>query len=345
MIYILLAPVVFALMVIIIGAIISAPVYRGPVSDHFDGKKFNNPGNIQPRGLKGVIQWMRHRERGLWIKTSDAKQHKPAEKFTSGTRVTFINHSSFLIQTSGVNILTDPVFSERVSPFSFAGPKRMRPTGIAFADLPKIDLVLLSHNHYDHLDKSTVVALKKNYDPLFIVPLGVGPYLTQIGISKWQTLDWWQSTAAADISITAVPAQHFSGRGFLDRDKTLWCGYVFKSRSHTFYFAGDTGYNPVTFSEIGARIQSIDIAIIPIGAYKPQWFMSPVHCSPEEAVKIHRDVKASHSIASHFGTFPLGDEGQQDAQEDLQVALKAQHIPLHQFIKLDEGSFKDYPSV
>jgi L-ascorbate metabolism protein UlaG (beta-lactamase superfamily) len=158
-------------------------------------------------------------------------------------------------------------------------------------------------------------------------------------------LDWWQSTVAAELSITAVPAQHFSGRGFLDRDATLWCGYVFRAENHTIYFAGDTGYNPNTFIEIGDKINQIDMALIPIGAYKPMWFMSPVHCSPEEAVKIHLEVKSKLSMATHFGTFPLGDEGQEDPRNDLEEALAKFALPATEFIVPREGVPLDLRSV
>jgi len=342
LIILLLLPLAFVFVATIVGYLISAPKYKGPRSDHFDGKKFNNPGNIQPQGFKEVIRWMRNRERGPWITKGDTRQSTPDQSFSGGTRVTFINHSSFLIQTAGINVLTDPVFSDRVSPFTFAGPKRMRPTGIRFENLPKIHVVLLSHNHYDHLDKSTVIKLKREHNPQFIVPLGVGPFLTQIGITKWETLDWWESTVAEGLSITCVPAQHFSGRGFFDRDATLWCGYVFRSKLHTTYFAGDTGYNAQTFVELGGRIQPIDLALIPIGAYKPQWFMAPVHCSPEDAVKIHLEIKARQSIASHFGTFPLGDDGEEDPKNDLRDALVKFNVPADQFITLEEGVPKDF---
>jgi L-ascorbate metabolism protein UlaG (beta-lactamase superfamily) len=345
MILYILLPLLAFVFIQAIGFFISAPRYAGPVSDHFDGKKFTTPGSVKPHGLKEVIRWMMNRQRGPWTPKTAPTQSKPEDIITIGTRITFINHSSFLIQTAGVNILTDPVFSKRVSPFSFLGPKRMRQPGIAFQDLPVINIVLLSHNHYDHLDKTTVLKLKQRFDPLFIVPLGVGAYLNQLGIRRWETLDWWQSTVAFDIAITAVPAQHFSGRGFFDRDATLWCGYVFRSKSHTLYFAGDTGYSQKIFNEIGDRFASIDVALIPIGAYKPLWFMSPVHCSPEEAVKIHCDVKTKQSIGTHFGTFPLGDEGQEDPQKDLREALVKSGLSPDNFIVPKEGIAVDYQSI
>lgn len=347
MIYWLLIPVaIFAfifLTIQIVGWVLSAPGYQGPASDHFDGKKFVNPGNAKAHGLGALLKWMRSRQPGRWIPLRHAAPgKKPEETIFDGARITFINHTTFLIQTGGMNILTDPVYSERVSPFSFAGPKRMRPTGIRFEDLPKIDLVLLSHNHYDHLDAVTVRRLKQTFNPLFIVPLGVAQFLRKMDITRVEELDWWQEFSIASFHISSVPAQHFSGRGFFDRDKTLWCGYVVKSKMLSVCFVGDTGYNNHTFKEISDRVGDIDLAIIPIGAYKPIWFMSPVHCSPAEAVKIHLDLKARRSIASHFGTFPLGDEGQSEPIHDLQIAKEKCNVSPEEFITLKEGASIDY---
>ena len=328
----------------LIGYMLSAPKYKGPVSDHFNGKQFINPGNVKAKGPRDVIKWMRERKRSPWNETSPPTQGaKPAERIYDGARITFINHSTFLIQTKGLNILTDPVYSERVSPFSWAGPKRMRPPGIAFEDLPMIDVILLSHNHYDHLDISTVKKLNQKFHPRFILPLGVGAFLKQHKIEKYQELDWWQSTTVANqIKVTATPAQHFSGRGFFDRDATLWCGFILETDAIQIYFAGDTGYNPNTFKEIGEKHKAIDVALIPVGAYKPTWFMSPIHCSPQEAVKIHQEVKARKSIATHYGTFPLADEGPSEAKDDFAAAKKACNVGDDDFIMLPEGTYNDF---
>ena len=347
MIYWLLIPlsifVIVFLIIQIVGHLLSAPGYRGPKSDHFDGKKFINPGNVKAQGIGALLKWVRTRQPGKWIPhRHELPGKKPDATILDGARITFINHTTFLIQTDGMNILTDPVYSERVSPFTFAGPRRMRPPGIRFEDLPKIDLVLLSHNHYDHLDAATVSRLKKKFDPLFVVPLGVAPFLRKLNIKRLEELDWWQKFSIASFLISCVPAQHFSGRGFFDRDQTLWCGYVVKSKTMNLCFVGDTGYNNHTFKEISDRIGDIDLAIIPIGAFKPIWFMSPIHCSPEEAVKIHLDLKARLSIASHFGTFPLGDDGQNEPVQELQKAKEKLNVPVQDFITLKEGTSVDY---
>lgn len=331
------------LVIVLVSFALSAPRYKGPVSDHFNGKQFINPGGVKTKGFQDVVKWMRERQRGPWPpQRHPVKGDKPQARVAQGIRITFINHTTFLIQTDGLNILTDPVYSERASPFSWAGPKRMREPGIAFEDLPHIDIVLLSHNHYDHLDIHTVKKLHRTFRPKFIVPLGVGAFLKRSRIDVFGELDWWQELSIHDaIAVQALPAQHFSGRGTLDRDATLWCGYLLRRNSGNIYFAGDTGYNEYTFKEIGERCMPIKAALIPIGAYKPKWFMSPIHCSPEEAVQIHDDTGSSFSIASHFGTFPLADDGKDDAVQDLALALSRSQKTDKPFIAPQEGKAID----
>jgi L-ascorbate metabolism protein UlaG (beta-lactamase superfamily) len=325
--------------IMLISFMISAPRYNGPRLPHFDGRRFINPAGVKAKGFPDVVKWMLSRKSVPWKPNPMATPGaKPAGLVNDGIQITFVNHSTFLIQVDGLNILTDPVWSERTSPFSFAGPKRMRPPGIRFDDLPKIDVVLLSHNHYDHLDSRTVTALQDTFHPMFIEPLGVGRFLEEFGIASFIDLDWWTGTEVAKkIYVEAVPAQHFSGRGLFDRDATLWCGYVIKTSHGNIYFAGDTGYNPSTFKEIGERFPP-RVSIIPIGAYRPEWFMAPIHCSPAGAVQIHKDVKSPLSIASHFGTFPLADDGDNEAVTELKAALQASGIPPGDFQALAEGS-------
>lgn len=327
---------------IIAGMYISAPGYRGPESDHFDGVYFRNPGGVRAKGGMDLLRWMINRKRGPWKR--DLTEHygkHPLGHFKDGIRVTFVNHSTFLIQVGELNILTDPVWSTRVSPFTWIGPRRMRLPGIRFGDLPNIHLVILSHNHYDHLDIETMRMVFGAHHPQIITPLGVGLFLRQHYVSGVTETDWWQEVQLNDrVSVQAVPAQHFSGRGFLDRDKTLWCGYVIKSPAGNIYFAGDTGYNDVTFKEIRARCGPIRVSLLPIGAYQPRWFMSPIHVSPRESVKIHTELGAETSIAAHYGTFPLADDGELDPVNDLQDALKNSGISADAFILLKEGDFR-----
>jgi L-ascorbate metabolism protein UlaG (beta-lactamase superfamily) len=325
--------------IIFLGWIFSAPVYRGPVSDHFDGKKFNNPGGVQPGGFKDLIKWMRHREKGEWKELRDeAYGPAPSERVDGDSMVvTFVNHSTFLIQTRGLNILTDPVWSERASPVSFSGPQRMRPPGIRFEDLPNIDIILLTHNHYDHLDIVTMKKLAEQFNPEIYTPLGVGKFLERRGIGNITEMDWWDETKiATGLSIICTPAQHFSGRGMFDRDRTLWSGFALMTEKGSIYYSGDTGLGDF-FAEIAERISPIRLSFLPIGAYKPQWFMSTIHTSPADAVKIHKIVKSPISIGMHFGTFPLADDGMEDPVDDLKIALEKEGIPEGEFIVPKEG--------
>lgn len=329
----------------LIGYLLSTPPYHGAVSDHFDGKKFINHGNAKAKGLNDVIRWMLNRKRGAWKEQDVPQGSKPVPNLT-GIRVTFINHTTFLIQVDGINILTDPVWSKRASPFNWIGPKRMRPPGIRFEDLPEIHAVLISHNHYDHLDLATLKKIVQGHRPEIIVPLGVKAFLERRNINDVKELDWWNSCVLrSQTPIEAVPAQHFSGRGSFDRDKSLWCGFVITTKHGKIYFAGDTGYHPQTFKTIASSSGPFRLSIIPIGAYKPAWFMGPIHCSPDEAVQIHLDVKTEQSIASHFGTFALADEAQTDPVIDLKIELQKRSLPEKIFLVLEEGQPYDFDNL
>lgn len=329
----------------IMGMLLSAPGYQGPSSDHFDGTRFINPGAVKAKGGLEVFKWMLTRKAPKWEEDKNSTIGKrPLNHFNGGVRITFVNHSTFLIQVDGINILTDPVWSRRVSPYKKIGPSRKRAPGIRFEDLPRIDVVLLSHNHYDHLDVETMRMIFVSHHPAIIVPLGVKRYLDEQYVKGSEELDWWKATAVRAregsqqlLTITAVPAQHFSGRGLFDRDRTLWCGYVIQSGAGNIYFSGDTGYNDQTFKEIGQRFGPMKVSMLPIGAYKPTWFMSPIHVSPEEAVCIHREVKSRNSIAMHFGTFPLADDGKDDPLKALLAAMGRENISRDEFIALKEG--------
>ena len=321
-----------------LGFYFSAPKYDGIESDHFNGKTFENNNQIQEKGLVDVLKWMTNRKQGPWTKRFDIPYGPPPPTYVgSGIRLTFINHSTFLIQLEGLNILTDPVWSDRVSPVSWVGPERMRPPGIRFEDLPPIDVVLISHNHYDHLDLPTIKRLAEIHQPKFYVPLGIGAFLKEHEIDQVTELDWWQEVNInGKVALASVPAQHFSGRGMFDRDATLWCGYVIEQDAGNIYFAGDTGYGNF-FKRIGEKYAPIKLALIPIGAYLPRWFMAPIHVSPAEAVKIHQDIHASKSVAMHFGTFPLADDGMLQPVADLKKALKAAGVSDNDFMALTEG--------
>lgn len=338
MIYILYFILSFIGIVSLFGFFLSAPGYKGPSSNHFDGKRFINPNGLQAQNLIGVMKYGLFRKPEKWTKNYETDIRTTAIQIPAldEVQVSFVNHSTFLIQVAGLNILTDPIWSKRCSPFQWVGPERMRPPGIPMEMLPPIDLVILSHNHYDHLDVNTLKLLEEKYSPKFIVPLGVGSYLDKLDIQNKVEIDWYQNTSVGQLDIKGIPANHFTSRGLFDRDKTLWCGYLFNFEGYKIYFAGDSGYGP-NFKTLGEQEQSIDLALIPIGAYKPEWFMSPIHISPDQAVQVHQDINAKQSIAMHFGTFPLADDGMYTPQKDLKQSLDQRGINSEKFIIPDEG--------
>jgi L-ascorbate metabolism protein UlaG (beta-lactamase superfamily) len=361
--------------IIIIGWSVSAPRYQGPVSDHFDGRQFFNPSGHDAKGFADVAKWqMGKRERTPWTGTqnfefgekpvaqiaSKTKKGDPSvsEQNLSDLRVTFVGHSTVLLQFDGWNILTDPVWYERCSPFQWAGPKRVVPAGIRFEDLPPIDLILQSHNHWDHLDIENLKKIYQKFQPQIVTSLGISQFLKQHGIEKSVDLDWndtflvkkgaviarneaTKGSPFPDLTVTCLPAQHFSARGAFDRNATLWSSFMISSpTSGNIYFGGDSGYASF-FKEIGERFGSIRLALIPIGAFKPEWFMSVVHCSPAKAVQIHLDIKAEKTLAIHHGTFPLADDGQHEPVDDLKIALRELAISEDDFFVLKEGQFRD----
>lgn len=280
---------------------------------------------------------MRTRRRTPWPSRVPLNPHPgpPAAVERGRVAVTFIGHSTFLIRTATTVIITDPVFTPRAGPFGRMGPPRARPPGIAPSALPPVDLVLVSHNHYDHLQPSSLRLFADRAS--YVAPMGVGSQLSLPPLRrKIEELDWWQSTTAAGAEITCVPAQHFSARTAWDRDRTLWCGYVVRVDGVTLYFAGDSGYSP-QFGDIGRRCPSIDVALMPIGAYEPRWFMTPVHMNPEEAVRAHLDVRAHVSIGMHFGTFQLTDEAIDEPLRALERARTAHGVSDDAFRVLDFG--------
>jgi L-ascorbate metabolism protein UlaG (beta-lactamase superfamily) len=287
-----------------------------PFSNHFDGKRFFNPHAPQARGFLDALKWkFTSRPAPSPSFIADVKQTKPPTTFGgAGLRITLVNHSTVLLQQNGCNILTDPIWSERASPIASIGPARRRRPGVAFEDLPRIDLVLLSHNHYDHLDLPTLRKLQERGESQFVVPAGVAPLLRSHNIGPVTELDWGQSAAVAGCTIHCVPALHFSARGILDRNRTLWCGYMIETAAGLVYFAADTAFGG-HFAEIRERFGAPRLALLPIGAYEPRWFMSPVHMGPDDAVRAHQILGAQTSIAIHHGTFQLADESLDTPQQ------------------------------
>ncbi|GAC1395058.1 MAG: MBL fold metallo-hydrolase [Thermoanaerobaculia bacterium] len=322
--------------VILERTVLASPHYRGPRSDHFDGKRFHN-GSPAQHEQASVVKWMMTREPGFWREWAEdpAGPRPPAR--VDDLRVTFVNHSTLLIQMDGIHILTDPIWSDRCSPFSFAGPKRHRAPGIRFEDLPKIDIVIVSHNHYDHLDLPTLRALQSAFRPRILTPLGNAALMTRHGVSGATDLDWWSEVdVTPSMKITLVPAQHFCARALSDRDATLWGGFVISGRAGDVYFAGDTGWGD-HFARIAQRFPSIRLACLPIGAYLPRWFMKPVHIDPSQAVEAHKVLRASTSVAMHFGTFHLGDDGETQPVDDLRRAIAADGDPRFWILGFGEG--------
>jgi len=258
-------------------------------------------------------------------------------------RVTFINHATTLIQTDGVNVLTDPIWAERASPFSLVGPKRVRPPGLKMKDLPPLDLIVLSHNHYDHLDVPALKALQDAFPHVQIFcGLGIKPYLERKGLKNVSQFDWWQTAPLGPLTVHSVPNRHFSNRGLFDQRATLWSAWVLEGPSGRAYFAGDTAYGE-HFKAAREKLGPMRLAVLPIGAYKPEWFMAQVHMSPSDAVKAAQDLRATVAVPMHYGTFPLADDGEDEAVDDLHKALKETANP-PDFRVLDFGEGVDLPS-
>jgi len=315
------------------------PGHRGPRSDHFDGERFFNPGTGgSARGFRDFLRWQRTRQRTPWPEWVEnrAQPALPPRLDAGALALTFINHITFLIQFCGLNVLTDPVYSQRASPFRRLGPKRHRAPGLAFAALPHIDVVLISHNHYDHLDVQTLLQLQEAHSPRFMTGLGNGAFLAEFGLQAVEELDWWQESVTPSAMICLTPAQHWSSRRPRNRNRTLWGGFVVRAGGRQVFFAGDSGYGN-HFKMIGERCGAIDVALLPIGAYEPRWFMQQQHMNPEDAVLAHLDLQARISVATHFGCFQLTDEGFEDPPQALARACRAHGLAADSFLVLETG--------
>ena len=319
------------------------PGYDGPRSDHSDVRHFFNPEAPAGRSFRDLLRWHRTAQRRPWPQWVEnrARPALPARLEAGQLALTFINHITFLIQLGGLNILTDPVYSARVSPFRRIGPRRVRAPGLPFEHLPRIDLVLVSHNHYDHLDIHTLRQLKAVHDPLFVTGLGNRAFLRQLGLRRIEELDWWQSLGLRRATVTMTPAQHWSGRSGGNRNRTLWGGFHVRGADGTFLFAGDTGYWR-HFRDIRRRLGIVDLALLPIGAYEPRWFMAPQHMNPEEAVRAHLDLEARVSVGTHFGCFQLTDEGIDDPVIELAAARERHGVPPQGFQVLETGETRHF---
>jgi len=313
--------------------------YRGPVSDHFDGKHFYNLEKFT-KNAWGVIKWQLKRKPGPWPDfVSNSQFGLPELRLTpEKLAVTFINHATVLIQTAGLNILTDPIWSERCSPLSWIGPKRVHPPGIAFENLPPIDLVLISHDHYDHLDIPTLKRLQEHFNPLFISGLGINSLLqSQDRQLTSVDLDWWQQHKHREALVTFVPAQHWSSRSLFNSNTTLWGGFVISTPQFKIYYSGDTAMGK-HFQMIQQRFTELSLAILPIGAYEPRWFMQAAHINPEEALIAYQILNARYGLGVHFNTFAhLADDAYNQPLDDLAKAQKKLAIAEKQFRTLQPG--------
>ena len=301
--------------------------------DHYNGRVFHNTNPAaRARPLADVWKWYRARRPAAWPRwIENGAPHPVPEAAPERISATWIGHSTFLLRIGAVTLLTDPVFALHAGPFGRLGPKRVRAPGLALGTLPKVDIILQSHNHYDHLDLAAHVRLAETHAPIVVTALGNRAYLPAPARPRTTELDWWQSHApTAGVTVTAVPAQHFSARTPWDRDRALWCGFVVEAEGKRIYFAGDSGYG-AHFGEIGRRFPGIDLALLPIGAYEPRWFMGPVHVDPAQAVQAHRDLGARQSLAMHFGTFQLTDEGIDAPVAELRDALTAAGVAHERF--------------
>lgn len=338
------------LVLLVLGSGCSAYSFFKPMK-HYDPTKPHHT----PRGFVNNYERMRQRGSGLlkWFVQRDWDRSRNVDfplaendpdwirANRSEPTLTWIGHSTFLLQYRGVNILTDPHLTERASPLPFGEPARWVPPGLDFHELPKIDVVVISHNHYDHLDLETVKRLSKQAggSPLFLVPLGLKAWFAKQGIDNVIERDWWASHRVGEFEYHAVPVQHFSARTAFDRNKTLWAGWVLEAPNFRFFFMGDSGYSR-DFADIGQRFGSFDLAAIAIGAYDPRWFMAVAHVDPEEAVQVYQDLRARYAVGMHWGTFKLTDEPMDEPPKRLAAARKAAGLTDEQFFVMQHGEMR-----
>jgi len=330
-----------------LAAIVTGCVQQGatefPLSEHYDGQHFRNR-NGTDKSLFDVFNMLLGSlsEAEDWPESVPNPEHGAiVDAVESGIRATYISHSTVLLQVDGLNILTDPVYSDRASPVSFAGPRRVRAPGITLGELPPIDVILISHNHYDHLDTDTLQAILRQQpsQPVVITGLGNGALIKALGFSDVRELDWDTGADIGGVSIHFVECQHRSGRGLFDQMASLWGSFVLETSAGRIYFAGDSGYSP-HFKEQGDKWGPFTLALLPIGAYEPRWFMADIHLNPEEAVKAHKELRSEQSLAIHYGIFQLTYEGIDAPLEDLRAALNQQGLDSAAFWTLEPGQYR-----
>jgi L-ascorbate metabolism protein UlaG (beta-lactamase superfamily) len=306
--------------------------YRGPLSDHFDGERFFNPGKPMDKGFLQVLKWYATRQPQPWPEYSELPViDKPPQRVMGNQlRISFVGHVTLLIQTQGLNILTDPVWSDRASPFTWVGPKRVHPPGIRFEDVPPIDLVLISHNHYDHLDLACVERLWRRDRPRIITPLGNDRIIhDRIPEATIEAHDWGhQVVISPNMTVHLEPMHHWSARSPFDRNRALWAAFVLATSGGNVYFVADSGYGGGdTFRAARAKFGSFRLAVLPIGDYDPRWFMAYNHMNPDEAVRAYNDLDQPQMLPTHYRTFQLADTGYEVPFRDLTAAMQAAAVP------------------
>ena len=339
------------LTVLVIGCAHQNPYYDPKQSHHRPNGFVNSDGTTVSKSFHDLIRWYRERfgkslppPPGQFISSYEAF---PVHLFNAkvdlnnlSQTATWLGHATTLVRSNGFPLLTDPHFSERAFPVQWIGPQRKVKSPVSVANLPPIDVVVISHNHYDHMDRDSLIELAQLQPQiLFLVPLGVEKTFLRWGITQVKALDWWQTLKLPDHSteLIFVPAYHWSARSFFDRNESLWGGWVLKQPNFSFYFSGDTGYNTQDFTQIGSKYGPFDLSAIAVGAYEPRWFMKAQHINPDEALQIHLDVQSKRSIGVHWGTFELTDEPLDQPIDDLQHALIQRQIPKNQFMLLKQG--------
>lgn len=309
--------------------------YRGPVTDHFDGRSFDNPWAPMPNRFGEFLKWRLTAERGPWPESVPVQPVRPPQRVAGDElRVTYVGHATVLLQTRGVNILTDPIWSDRASPLSFAGPRRVAEPGVRFEDLPPIDVVLVSHNHYDHLDVATLERLHRSFAPLVLTPLGNDAIINDaVPGMNVRALDWGQSAEAAPgLRVWLRPMQHWSARGLFDRMDALWSAFVIETPGGPVYFLGDAGYARHLSEEVVAKHGTPRLSLLPVGAYKPRWFMAYAHMNPDEAVQTSMDLGQGLAMGTQHEVFAMADEGYDDPRRDLARALGERGVDASRFV-------------
>jgi L-ascorbate metabolism protein UlaG (beta-lactamase superfamily) len=316
--------------------------YAGPVSDHFNGTHFFDPDGASPKPLWKVLRWQMTKQAAKWPEwaPSPCADTPPPRVTGAGARLSFVGHASWLIQTAGLNILVDPVWSQRCSPFAFAGPKRVNDPGIVFDKLPPIDAVLVSHGHYDHLDVATLSRLTAKFSPRVVTALGNDVTMRDADSAiRAEGFDWGDRIELGNgVAVTLVATRHWTARGLFDRNKSLWASFVLETPAGKIYIVCDSGYGDGRhFRRVREAHGPLRAAILPIGAYEPRWFMRDQHMNPEDAVKALADCGAPVALAHHHGTFQLTDEAIDAPVQALGVALDAASVPRDKFVVLKPG--------